>query len=208
MKRTVKITIPKGLGIDNVKYELVDGEIIVSYNTVEECNKRWNEEKKILEDAYVPKFGDIVRVNSHYRGSARDYLICIMPNKSINNYDVSDFFNIANINKGGILSYQCGVLKDNVIIPASESEKQELLNKLAEAGKKWNPETKQLEDIRWIPRIGEIFYYIDVNGEVKAVTHTSFIKFLEDYPNCFKTHEAAQLYANQIKEIFKNSKAE
>lgn len=35
------------------------------------------------------------------------------------------------------------------ITPASAKEKQELFDKLAEAGKKWNPETKQLEDIQW-----------------------------------------------------------
>lgn len=92
---------------------------------------------------------------------------------------------------------------------ATEEEKNAFLERLQKkCGKTWNAENKCLEDIRWIPKNGDAFYYVDVDGCIKNVIRNSFINFLEECPNCFKTEEAAKPYADQIKEIFKNSKAE
>lgn len=177
-----------------------------------ECGKKWNEERKCLEDIYIPKFGDIVKViSSEPTECRRNYMIVIWPEKliDINSYN-RHCFNIANLDYDGDLNYKCsnGTRGKLSLVIASESEKKELFDNLAEVGKRWDPETKQLEDIRWIPNIGCVFYYVDVNGEVKSATRTRFINFLEEFPNCFRTPEATQKVADQIKEIFKNSKAE
>lgn len=99
----------------------------------------------------------------------------------------------------------------NSIILASESEKQELFDKLAEVGKRWNSETKQLEDIRWKPKDGDMYYFVNLDCSI-AYTRFSDGSLIDrkraEANNCFKVEENAQKVADQIKEIFKNSKAE
>lgn len=180
-----------------------------------ELHKRWNPDKKCLEDIYVPKFGDIVRVENPSIVFERDYTICIYPNKNeqYNQCYIEDFFDIANIDMSGRLCFSCGnapVGRLN-IVRASESEKQELFDKLAEVGKRWNPDTKQFENIRWKPKEGETYYFVDT---VLSIVRTEFTNMIStdrirvEANNCFKTKEATQIVAEQLKDIFKNSKAE
>lgn len=184
-----------------------------------ECNKRWNAEKKCLEDIYIPKFGDIVKVtnrdivkvtNRECRDFKfkRDYMICIYPNKNFSKED--DFFNLPFLNLNGelVLDDTGGSIFCKSITPASAKEKQELFDKLAEAGKRWNPETKQLEDIRWIPKNGGFYWYVTKDLVVAWTTFSDINNadfFRVKCNNCFKTQEAAQKVADQIKEIFNNS---
>lgn len=175
-----------------------------------ELHKRWNPDKKCLEDVYVPKFGDIVKVVAP-RKAERNYMICIFPDKEIPKEQTNNFYDIANVARNLSLSNSCGFVLDQTIVPASESEKQELFDKLAEVGKRWNPDTKQLEDIRWKPKEGEMYYFID---PVIGILYTTFLNRCSidrkriETNNCFKTKEATQRVEDQIKEIFKNSKAE
>lgn len=176
-------------------------------------HKSWNPEKKCLEDIYVPKFGDIVKVVFSSTKFPRNYTICIFPNKPIPSKSFcNNFFDIG-INMEGRLWYEStigGSYKKSGISLASESEKQELFDKLAEVGKRWNPETKQLEDIRWRAKKREEYYTIngalDVVGEFAGACPHEDV--LHERGNYFRTPEAAQKVADQIKEIFKNSKAE
>lgn len=92
---------------------------------------------------------------------------------------------------------------------ATQEEKSAFLERLEkECHKTWNEDKKKLEDIRWTPNNGDVFYYIDANGDVKSAIRTALIYFLEEYPNCFKTEEAAQSYADKFKEMLKQSKSE
>lgn len=177
-----------------------------------EYNKKWNAEKKCLEDAYIPKFGDIIRIEhpdcNLYK---RNYVISIFPDKEIPNKSDNKFFDIASINMdeeltiGGTANYNYGH-----VYPASDSEKQELFKKLEKEGKRWNPKTKQLEDIRWKPKDGDMYYFMDLDYSI-AYTRFSDGSFIDskrvEANNCFKTEEVTQFYAEQIKEILKNSKA-
>lgn len=95
---------------------------------------------------------------------------------------------------------------------ATEQEKADFLERLEkELHKRWNAETKQLEDIRWRPEENEIYWFVDEGG---CISHTSFTILSSNdrlriaNNNCFKTKEATQPYADQIKDILKNSKAE
>lgn len=174
-----------------------------------ECNKRWNAEKKCLEDIYVPKFGDIVRIdhpNIHlYK---RRYVISIFPNKEVPNKSVSGFFDICGIDMNGILLLEMNAYYNNgYVTAASESEKKELFDKLAEVGKRWNPETNKLENVRWRAKHGNKFFVVSDLLEVlcykdyRGSTDNTFYKL----GNYFRTPESAQKVADQIKEIFKNS---
>lgn len=159
------------------------------------------------------KFGDIVRIDyPDINCFERNYIISIYPNKSIEMNNKQFFFDICGINMRGELFTEKGACyNSNHITLASESEKQELFNKLAEVGKRWNPETKKLEDIRWKPKDMEEYWYIT---EDLLVVRTRFSKINNadilriNSNNCYKIKEAAQKVADQIKEIFKNSKAE
>lgn len=153
---------------------------------------------EIVED-YVPKFGDIVRVDSPRMGTKRYYYICIMPDKEIPEHIDNDFFDIANVNKGVFLSFSCGYNIDLRLSPASESEKQELFDKLAEVGKRWNAEKKCLEDIPQELNLCEILkdcpkgtkFYTDVFGDV--FFHRIKLSNISDYPVWFKKQDGGFL---------------
>lgn len=116
------------------------------------------------------------------------------------------------------------------IMPATKKEKDMMLNHLASIGKRWNPVTKTIEDVRWRAEVGETFYYIDSNFHVDSMVrdeshplwkkYNSLAEQLEDERmsnieymlwkkgNYFKTDMAANKVIAQILDIFKNSKAE
>lgn len=90
-------------------------------------------------------------------------------------------------------------------------ENQLLFDALSKEGKRWNAEKKCIEDLpRWRAKANETYYFIAIDVEV--------VDDIEDggcvddacysVGNYFKTREAAERVAKQIREIFKNSKAE
>ena len=95
--------------------------------------------------------------------------------------------------------------------PATEEEKQRLFDALAKKGKRWNAEEKRIEDLpRWRANFAEFYFYIEddfsigLYSDIRDGTDESYYKS----GNYFKTLEAAENVACQIREIFKNSKAE
>lgn len=173
-------------------------------------NQVWNADKLCFEETYVPKFGDIVKVEFYgmLRCFKKNYMICIYPDKE--NMQADDFFEPPFLNLDGEYCNDKGSNIQAIINPASEAEKKELFDKLAEVGKRWNSETKQIEDIRWRAKIGGSYYHVTTTCHVFEQPECgSCVNDVEyDVGNYFRTPEAAQKVANQIKEIFKNSKAE
>lgn len=100
------------------------------------------------------------------------------------------------------------------IRPATEKEKKLLIDQLAKVNKKWNPKMKTIEDVRWRAKEGEEYYYFTINKDaMDGVWEKDDMRALEDdnryeAGNYFKTYEAAEKVAEQILDIFKNSKAE
>lgn len=95
--------------------------------------------------------------------------------------------------------------------PATEEEKQRLLDKLKEAGYHWNPDEKKLELIpRWRAIEEDFYYYLNSFADVINTSETNDMPDNVRYNlgNYFRTKEAAQKVADEIREIFKNSKAE
>lgn len=181
------------------------------YRLKKEYKKIWNEKKKCCEDIYSQKEGNIVRIELKDTFRTRNYMIAICPNQEEHGCDTRFCSPYISVTGELVLDGEGFAINYYNISPASESEKQELFDKLAEVGKRWNPETKQIEDIRWIPQKNEEFWYI--NEDLipiwdkflnKNTDHISRIKS----NNCFKTSKAAKKVADQIKEIFKNSKVE
>ena len=107
--------------------------------------------------------------------------------------------------------YTWGFGREDTMRPATEEEKQRLFDALAKEGKRWNVETKQIEDLpRWRAKMGDFYFYID--DYLSIGSHSDIRDKMDEsyYYSCnyFKTQEAAENVACQIREIFKNSKAE
>ena len=98
------------------------------------------------------------------------------------------------------------------IRPATEEEKQRLLDALAKNGYRWNPEKKELERLpRWrAERFRSYFFFSEDTLEVKfgkeVFDEVDDARY--EAMNYFKTEEAAERVAVQIRKIFKDSKAE
>lgn len=200
--------------IKNCRYATKEEKEAFLEKLEKEYHKKWNPKKKCLEDIYIPKFGDIVRIEyPDINVFKRNYVISIFPNKKVPVKNSDCFFDIATINMDGDINIKNShaAYNYNHVFLASESEKQELFDKLAEAGKRWNPKTKELEDIRWKPKPGEHFWYITTLGDI------AFTGYIKGYPldeqlisinNCFKTKRIAEKEAEKFKEFLKNSKVE
>ena len=95
--------------------------------------------------------------------------------------------------------------------PATEAEKQRLFDALAKQGKRWNAGKKQIEDLpRWRAEESESYYYIDLSFNARKTDDLRSYgdNNLYEAGNYFRTREAAEKVASQIRGIFKNSKAE
>ena len=123
---------------------------------------------------------------------------------------------------GGIITYagSCGFLQEKHDIkrgcgfgltkafrPATEEEKQRLLDVLAKEGYRWNAEKKELEKLpRWRADKGGKYYIVYSDSSIDEYEE-GYEKYYSS-GNYFRTREAAERVAVQISEIFKNSKAE
>lgn len=195
MKKKYRNKLPKGAEVKGYIAHVDNGEIVVEVE---------------LKDRFQPKDGDFLYCNS-------DESFAIFIYKDVERKD-----DIA----GCYCSIQC--FRDNNYCYnlygsvcyahisnsryATKAEKDNLLTALEkECNKRWNAEKKCLEDIRWKPKDGELFWFVGMNFNVYSTHYVSSfsvdslrVKTL----NCFRTEQAAQKAANQIKDIFKNSKAE
>lgn len=89
---------------------------------------------------------------------------------------------------------------------ATPEEIQELNDQLKAAGKCWNPDTMQIEKLRWKPNKNDIYYYISsVGWFITNETWYNWIYDIEHYEmgNCFKTKEEAEAKLEQIKQILR-----
>ena len=95
--------------------------------------------------------------------------------------------------------------------PATEEEKKMFHDAMKEKGLRWNAEEKKVEKLpRWRAEVGDYYYYISYGLSIGRCKELCEDGDEECYKcgNYFKTKEAAERVANQIREIYKNSKAE
>lgn len=77
-------------------------------------------------------------------------------------------------------------------------------------GFRWNPDTKKIERIIWVPKSGEEFYYIDMYfGLIKRTNYdtSDVVTRLIESGNCFKDRETAEDVLSKIKNVFEQRKA-
>ena len=185
MKKTYKITLPKDAKVYTIDAKANDGVLNVTVN---------------LEQKYVPKDGDVVTCMSIiviYAGTNE--------NGSIRTYAALHEQRLQTV----ISEKGWGYTKN--FSPATEEEKQRLFDALAKQGKRWNAEKKCIEDLpRWRAEKGGLYYI--VNNDFTTLQYKDYGErsdiVLHDVGNYFRTREAAEKVAEQIREIFKNSKAE
>lgn len=185
MEKKVIITLPKRKVVENIQFKVESGKLKVTYD---------------LEDEFKPKDGDFV-VDS-------DGDVFIVKDTDIDG--VCDCY----VCYSKIAGFKFnGVRWTRPKRYSTLQEKQSFLDRLKnECGKRWNPETKKLEDIRWRAEENELYYYLIVGNPTIVKNMADMHLFFDDVRyesgNYFRTYEAAKKVADQIKEIFKNSKSE
>lgn len=188
MKKTYKNQLPKNMEVQNTNVRIENGQMFVEVE---------------FKERFEPKDGDFL--------STKDGRAFIYNNKytsvQYGAYCGIDIYNdiiISDCNLPGWTGKEdCRY--------ATPEEKASFLERLEkECHKRWNAETKQLEDIRWRAKKREEYYTVngllDVVGEFAGACPHEDV--LHERGNYFRTPEAAKKVADQIKEIFKNSKAE
>lgn len=200
MKKQYKIQLPKGKKVTMTNVDFEDGVMTVN---VDLCDT-------FIMPPVPPKDGDFVYVKGVYEHIA------------IYKYTVGeDMYVYANWNMSFSVSKiiiddsrpLCCIQDLREIRPTTEREKKILIDQLAKVNKRWNPNTKQIEDVRWRAKEGEPYSYLLFGDADILVTTTTDKRVYKDDErfnsgNYFKTEEAAEKVAEQIRDIFKNSKSE
>lgn len=190
MKKIYRNKLPNDVVVDNASVQIENGELIVTVT---------------FDKPFMPKDGDFLV-------SAIGNVFIYSDKDAVDSNTYSSYCGMYARNNGSISTefsnnWTC---KEGCRF-ATSTEKSSFLERLEkEYHKSWNPETKQLEDIRWRAKKGKEYYTI--NGALDVVWEFAgecpHEDVLYNRGNYFRTPEAAQKVANQIKEIFKNSKTE
>ena len=184
MKRTYKITLPKGAKIDTVETNADNGVLEVTVG---------------FEKKYTPKDGDVVACAGAvaiYAGTNE--------NGEIKTYCAFNGMYLCAKKSDG-----WGYTSD--YRPATSAEKQRLFDALAKQGKRWNAEKKQIEDLpRWRASYNQTYFHISTKCSIidEKECGASLDEGRYNVGNYFRTREAAEKVASLIRDIFKNSKAE
>ena len=215
MKKQYKIQLPKGKKVSMKNVDFENGVMTVNVEIEKDDSNIWNKMIQEYGEAicgkkvqkYEPKDGDFVYVKAGYEHIA-------IFKKEVG----EDMYVHANSNMSlsvpNIIVYDstplCCIGDIKEIRPATEEEKKLLIDKLAEVNKRWNAEKKCLEDVRWRAKNGELYHWVSADGYVKESTdeHGECDNCYYKSGNYFKTEEAAEKVAEQIRNIFKNSKSE
>lgn len=191
MKKTYRFTLPQNKEVESTNIRIENCEVFVDVEFKEKFKP------KDGDFLYCEGSGVFIARDSPYKGTLRAY-VGINNSGEINTQP--EIFPLA--------PYRC---QENNCRFATPEEKNAFLERLEkECHKRWNPETNQLEDIKWRAKNGEGYY--TVNGLLDVVSEFAGACPHEDVlyerGNYFRTPESAQKVAEQIKEIFKTSKTE
>ena len=203
MKKNIEIEVPEGYTL-NVRTD-EGGKQTICFVPVE----KKDEAAEKADEPWQPKEGDAVAYS--FRGGNLNIGIFRKSSEHTpEGYSQhKDYVTIGG--DSGKLYFWDPVFIQDYIRPATDEEKQRLFDALAKEGKRWNAEKKQIEDLpRWRAREDEKYYYIGVDSEVEDDVELGCEGDNACYSvgNYFKTKEAAERVAKQIREIFKNSKEE
>lgn len=196
MNKTYKIQLPRNKEAQNIRTNIKNGTIEVEV----ELKERWK-----------PRDGDICYIKACYEH--------IFVFNELNYNDVMAYIafaprskRLSDFNKIAII---CDTINVIEFRPATNSEKQLLFDALAKEGKMWDAEKKQVVDLpRWRAEKEESYFHVFIDPiiQMQVIHATDFRCYADEkryqLGNYFKTEEAAERVVKQIREIFKNSKAE
>ena len=195
MIKTYKIKLPQNKEAQNIRTNIKDDTIEV---------------KVELKEKWEPRDGDIcfVRTTNSY--------ISVFKSKDRNRiHTYIDFCVSCNLLIDTKDDCLCFTTDAEEFRPATDCEKQLLFDALAKEGKMWDAQKKAVVDLpRWRAKKGEEYCMVIVSpSDIKIFNHekTDNHSLRESFvlkENQFKTLQAAERVAEQIREIFKNSKAE
>ena len=194
-----------------LRLNIPDGVIKVTVEIREDGTAvaRYEKPEVNVEEKFQPKDGDILYGNSLveniviYKGTNERGAI-------LSYAGMTTFLGIDKASVFQTPSTGYGLTKD-YIRPATEAEKLRLFDALAKEGKRWNVEKKQIENLpRWRALHSENYYCISSELIIDCQTEIGHVLDDNRYNACnyFKTREAAERVAKQIREILKNSKPE
>ena len=192
MNKTYKIQLPRNKEAQNIRTNIKDGTIEVEVE---------------LKEKWEPRDGDICLACTN--DNSWQFIVIYG--------DVRRPSVLKAVKLGGKWEYSThSTWKYDLIRPAIEYEKQLLFDALANEGKMWDSEKKVVVDLpRWRAENGEEYFDVIISPNniriYKFCKNADCYSFIRNYnikDNRFKTKEAAERVAEQIREIFKNSKAE
>lgn len=159
--------------------------------------KQWNAKKMCIEDIFNPKDGDFL--------ADEDGNVFIYSSESISKDTFGCYCGTYDDGETICLLNNCNWIFKEGCRYATESEKQEFLEKLKEAGYIWNTEKKCLEKYVWKPKYGETYY--SISGALHVIELTCINNEMDDrmigIGNCFQTIEQAEKKAKELKEVLK-----
>lgn len=117
---------------------------------------------------------------------------------------INVYYHVSQCSTG--IKYAGSWLRATINRYATPEEIQELNDQLAAEGKCWNPDTMQIEKLRWKPRHNEKYYFIDLFPlDASVRTHRWVCDHVDlgyyHNNNCFKTEEEAKAKFEQIKKL-------
>lgn len=188
--KEIKVKVPEGITEFSVQ---VNGETAtVVYETRTEENGK--------KEEWQPKDGEIVFAETNTGNQHFIFPYCHMEQVVL--HDIKGKFELDLDRCRYIYTF---------FRPATEEEKKMLNDALKEKGIRWNEEEKKVEKMpRWRANCGKKYFFIDENTDVQTATEGHFIcdDNLYIVSNYFKTEEAAERVAEQVREIFRKSKEE
>lgn len=202
MNKQYKYELPKNMEVESTNVRVENGKLVVDVE---------------FKDKFEPKDGDFV-VMGYEAESGSCYWISIIKDfrKDFDTIRTTDYvthiFKADGEQKEFLNQIEFNKKPDAAekIRLATPKEKSALLARLEkEYGKRWNAQKKCLEDIRWRADVGETYWYISetcVFDDNELLASDDDMRYKNN--NYFRTRKAAQKVADQIKEIFKKSKAE
>ena len=151
-----------------------------------------------VEESYVPKVGDCVKVESNLLNKTRFYWIKI---KEVSKTKVEFSLTVKDdlrISKNGFFFI------DNTLI-YTQITPEELKAKYAEAGYDWDYKTDTITPLKWTPKDGDIVWYLTSSLSVIGVSYNKGYSYLLDKGLLFKTEEECQKFVDHcMKYINKN----
>ena len=188
MNKTYKIMLPRNKEAQNIRTNIKDGTIEVEVE---------------LKEKWEPRDGEICYCCT--KDAGWQFIIIYGDTRRPSALKAVKF--------GSKWEYSShSTWKYDLIRPAIDYEKQLLFDALAKEGKMWDAQKKAVADLpRWRAEKDCRYYYIkNCDATIDSSDDNRFEVDNNFYEsgNYFKTEEAAERVAEQIREIFKNSKAE